>query len=68
MRFRVLFLWECPVSKVLTQVVLAAERPNAYSSCAGKSSLAPEDRNVSRSEAKYFAPLELRILLGILVP
>jgi len=31
---------------------------------AGKSSLAPEERNVLLSEAKYFAPPELQSCLG----
>jgi len=31
---------------------------------AGKSSLAPEERNVPPSEAKYFAPPELQSCLG----
>ena len=33
---------------------------------AENSSLAPEERNVALSEAKYFAPSELKSLLGSL--
>src|SRR5258706_16036071 len=54
----------CSISKLLTTArALAAERPNVYSSCCPKSSLAPEERNMLPVKQIHFAPLELESFL-----
>src|SRR5260221_3853103 len=53
-------MWAC--MKFYRPTVLAAERPNVYSSARTKEFPAPEERNVPFNKPECFAPLELQCL------